>query len=65
MNKYSLVICGGTFDLFHKGHKAFIKEALNLSEKVVLAITSDSYTKSFKEESGIENFEIRKNTIWN
>jgi len=62
MKKYNLVICGGTFDLFHKGHKAFIKEVLNQSEKIVLAITSDLYTKSFKIE-GLESFIIRKNVI--
>lgn len=63
MTKYNLVICGGTFDLFHKGHKKFIKAVLSQSEKIVLAITSDSYIKSFKKETGIENFEIRKNVV--
>jgi len=63
VKKYNLVICGGTFDLFHKGHKTFIKEALNLSEEIILAITSDLYVKSFKNEYAVEDFETRKNAV--
>ncbi len=45
MKKYSLVVCGGTFDHFHRGHEAFLRYALSLSEHVLLGITSDEYTK--------------------
>ena len=63
MNKYKLVACGGTFDLFHAGHKAFLQEILSQSEKVLLGITSDLYVKSFKDGKNIESFEFRKNTV--
>lgn len=65
MGKFNLVACGGTFDLFHAGHKAFIEQVLSQSEKVILGITSDSYVKSFKDGNSIESFEFRKNAVEN
>ena len=65
MNKYKLVACGGTFDLLHAGHKAFLQEVLSHSDKVLLGITSDSYIKSFKDGNNIESFEFRKNAVQN
>ncbi len=63
MAKYSLGVCGGTFDFFHAGHKAFISEGLKKSEEIILGITSDSYIKSFKGKEGIENFAVRKKAV--
>ncbi len=60
--KYQLIVCGGTFDLLHKGHKKFIKDVLSFSDKVLLGITSNSYISQFKT-SDIEDFEIRKNDV--
>ena len=63
MGKFNLVACGGTFDLFHAGHKAFIEQVLSQSDKVILGITSDLYVKSFKDENNIESFEFRRNAV--
>jgi cytidyltransferase-like protein len=63
MTKFKLVACGGTFDLFHAGHKAFIKDVLDRSEKVVLGITGDAYVKNFKHNLDIEAFEVRKTAV--
>jgi cytidyltransferase-like protein len=63
MNKFSLAVCGGTFDLFHAGHKAFIEDALKLSEKVVLGITGNAYVKNFKSNFNIEDFAVRKAAV--
>jgi pantetheine-phosphate adenylyltransferase len=60
MNKYKLVVCGGTFDLFHAGHKSFIQDALASSEKVLLGITDDGYIQNFKNNLGVEDFQSRK-----
>lgn len=63
MEKFNLVACGGTFDLFHAGHKAFIEQVLSQSEKVILGITNDLYVKSFKDGNNIESFEFRRNAV--
>lgn len=63
MAKYKLLVCGGTFDLLHKGHKTFIKQILDISDKVLLGLTSDLYVQSFKNENEIESFEVRRKTV--
>ncbi|HUD09730.1 MAG TPA: pantetheine-phosphate adenylyltransferase [Patescibacteria group bacterium] len=63
MNEYKLVVCGGTFDLFHAGHKAFINDALAQSEKVLLGITGNTYVQSFKNNLDIEDFSVRKKAV--
>jgi pantetheine-phosphate adenylyltransferase len=60
MAKFNLVVCGGTFDLFHAGHKSFIKDALACSAKVLLGITDDGYIQNFKNNLGVEDFQTRK-----
>jgi cytidyltransferase-like protein len=63
MAKFNVVVCGGTFDLFHAGHKAFILDALNASEKVLLGITSDAYIQNFKNNLGVEDFQTRRFSV--
>jgi pantetheine-phosphate adenylyltransferase len=63
MTKFNSVVCGGTFDLLHAGHKSFILDVLSYSKKITLGITSDVYIKSFKNYLGVVSFEIRKNAV--
>jgi cytidyltransferase-like protein len=60
MAKFNLAVCGGTFDLFHAGHKSFIQDALNASGKLLLGITDDGYIQNFKNNLGVEDFQTRK-----
>lgn len=62
MRKYQL-IASGTFDFLHKGHKSFLEKSLELSDEVIVCITSDFYVQSFKNLKGIEDFEVRKNAV--
>ncbi len=63
----NLIVCGGTFDHFHKGHESLLKLASSLGNKVIVGVTSSQYVRSSKLETGnlreIENFEKRKNEI--
>ena len=55
---FKTVVIAGTFDRLHKGHRHFISEAFNLSEKVVIGLTSDSYVQ---EKFRISNYKFRMN----
>ena len=46
--KYQKVILGGTFDLLHVGHRALLKKAFEIGEKVYLGITSGEFVRSYK-----------------
>jgi len=60
--QYKLVVCGGTFDHLHKGHKDFLRFQLSISEKVLIGLTSDLYTKQIKHGS-IETYKERKEAL--
>lgn len=63
----NLMVCGGTFDHFHKGHESLLKLAFSLGKRVVIGVTSDQYVRNSKLEAGslngIESFEKRKETV--
>lgn len=52
MPKFSLIAMGGTFDIIHKGHLILFANAFEISDKVIIGLTSDE----FAEKNG-------KNTI--
>lgn len=41
MSKYSLTAMGGTFDIIHKGHLTLLSNAFDISNKVIIGLTSD------------------------
>lgn len=60
--QFKTVICGGTFDLLHEGHKAFLQFAFKNGEHVVIGITSDLYTQKNKSIV-IQPFVLRKKRL--
>jgi len=60
--KFQLSACGGTFDLFHKGHENFLHAIFKGSENVVIGITSDKFVESKKT---FESFSKRKKSVQN
>jgi pantetheine-phosphate adenylyltransferase len=63
----NLIVCGGTFDHFHEGHKKFLKYAFPLGKNIIIGITGDSYilhSKSkIKNPRFIESFRKRKQSV--
>ncbi|AJW70098.1 phosphopantetheine adenylyltransferase [Nitrosopumilus adriaticus] len=45
MSKFSLVAMGGTFDIIHKGHLTLLSSAFDISDKVIIGLTSDELAK--------------------
>ncbi|HEX7042174.1 MAG TPA: pantetheine-phosphate adenylyltransferase [Patescibacteria group bacterium] len=56
--KYNTIICGGTFDRLHAGHKYFLKKIFGLGKRVLIGLTSDSYVVENKN-SKILPFQTR------
>ncbi len=65
MKKFNLVVAGGTFDYFHKGHEEFLRFILSQTERLLLGITSNSFVQGKVSDSLIESFEIRKKAVEN
>lgn len=64
MKKFNTVVCGGTFDHFHKGHKKLLGLAVSTSNSLVIGITSDKYLKKVKNTNQkFEDFKTRKKTV--
>jgi pantetheine-phosphate adenylyltransferase len=65
--KFNLVVCGGTFDHFHKGHREFLNYAFSISKKIIIGLTSDEYVETSKLKSQnsnfIESYEVRKKSL--
>lgn len=60
MAQYSLVVCGGTFDHFHKGHRHFLSYIFSIAKEVLIGVTTDGYVHVKKGDDNIESFEIRR-----
>lgn len=61
MEQYNLVVCGGTFDYLHDGHKAFLRFMFPRCKKILLGLTSDAYAKGKNTE--IDAFAKRKSSL--
>lgn len=60
--QYNFVVCGGTFDHLHKGHKDFLMFQLSISESVLIGLTSDLYTKQLKHDP-IDSYQERRKAL--
>ena len=58
MSKFSLVAMGGTFDVIHKGHLTLLSKAFEISDKVIIGLTSDEFAEK-KGKITNNNYGIR------
>jgi pantetheine-phosphate adenylyltransferase len=58
MSKFSLVAMGGTFDVIHKGHLTLLSKAFEISDKVIIGLTSDEFAEK-KGKIPNNNYGIR------
>src|SRR5260221_146216 len=61
--KYNVVICGGTFDRLHAGHKAFLRFAFAHGKTVIIGITSDAYVGQHKKNEIVLPFSQREKEV--
>lgn len=56
--KFGLVAVGGTFDRFHRGHKAIVKKAFEIGRNVIIGLTSDEMA-----DKEVEPYKLRKKVL--
>ena len=61
INYLKKVIIGGTFDVLHKGHRAFMQKAFSLGE-VTIGLTSDKMAQRNKKRK-VNKFQYRKKEL--
>lgn len=57
------VLCFGTFDLLHKGHEAFLKEAKMCGDVLYVVIARDTSVRKIKQIIPTEDQETRKGKV--
>ena len=63
MSKFSLIAMGGTFDIIHHGHITLLSTAFDISDKVIIGLTSDEFVQK-KGKNPIHKYDERlKNLI--
>jgi pantetheine-phosphate adenylyltransferase len=54
---------GGTFDPFHIGHEALIQKAIDISQKVLIGLTTDKRAKASRPNFHIAPYNHRKSRL--
>ena len=54
---------GGTFDVFHKGHEVLIQTALEVSDQVLIGLTTDERAGKGRAGSQITSYDKRKDRL--
>jgi len=57
--KFKTVAVGGTFDEFHKGHRALLMKAFEASEHVLIGLCSDEFAKKLDKPHSTAPYEQR------
>jgi len=57
--KFKTVAVGGTFDEFHKGHRALLERAFEISENVLVGLCTDDFVERMKKPHEIAPFAVR------
>ena len=45
MSRFSLIAMGGTFDIIHQGHITLLSTGFEISDKVIIGLTSDEFVQ--------------------
>jgi cytidyltransferase-like protein len=58
--KFRTVGVGGTFDELHKGHRALLDKAFDISEHVLIGVSSDKFVEKMNKSHQTASYEQRK-----
>lgn len=57
--KFKAVAVGGTFDEFHKGHKALLLKAFEIGERVLVGLCTDELVQRLGKPHEISTYDFR------
>lgn len=57
--RFETVAVGGTFDEFHKGHKALLMRAFDMGERVLIGLCSDQFAKELSKPHLVASYDER------
>jgi len=57
--RFSTVLVGGTFDVFHKGHKELVMKAFEVGERVMIGLSSDQLARELRKNHDVASYEER------
>lgn len=63
MKKINHVVLGGTFDHFHAGHRALLKKAFSIGQKVSIGVVGENLLREKHFVSTIESYKDRKKSV--
>ena len=63
--KFSTVLVGGTFDEFHKGHRALIMKAFEVGDRVMIGLSSDQLARELRKRHEVALYERRLRELRN
>ncbi len=57
--KFTVVAVGGTFDKFHKGHRALLKKAFEVGNRVLVGLSSDDFARKLRKPHKVATYDER------
>jgi len=57
--RFNVVAVGGTFDELHKGHKALLKKAFEVGQRVLIGLCSDEFVKQMEKQHEVAPYQDR------
>jgi len=57
--RFGAVLVGGTFDVFHKGHKELVMKAFEVGERVMIGLSSDQLARELRKNHDVASYEER------
>lgn len=57
--KFTVVVVGGTFDKFHKGHRALLTKAFEIGNRVLIGLSSDDFARKLRKPHKVATYDER------
>jgi len=57
--RFETVAVGGTFDLFHRGHRVLLMKAFKVGNRVLIGLCSDNFVKKMRKPHRIASYAKR------